>query len=67
MNCTAYGLIVAIPAVVAYAVLTNRSLQLAEELNRGSLKIFNWLSYAYEPIPATTGKPNARSERGIEA
>ena len=49
MNTTAYGLIVAIPALVMYAVLTNRANQLAEDLNQASLKVYNWLSYAYDP------------------
>lgn len=50
MNATAYGLIAAIPALVAFAILQNRSNQLAEDLNGSALKVFNWLSYAYEPI-----------------
>lgn len=50
MNATAYGLIVAIPALVMYAILQNRAQQLAEDMNRGALKVFNWLSYAYEPV-----------------
>ena len=49
MNCTAYGLIVAIPALVFYAILQNRSNQISEDMNRAALKAFNWLSYAYEP------------------
>lgn len=50
MNATAYGLIVAIPALVAFAILQNRSNALAEDLNQSALKVFNWLSYTYEPI-----------------
>jgi biopolymer transport protein ExbB/TolQ len=50
MNCTAYGLIVAIPALVMYAVLQGRAGTLAEDLNQAALKVFNWLSYSYEPI-----------------
>lgn len=49
MNTTAYGLIVAIPALVAYAVLANRGNQLSEDLNQASLKVYNWLSYSYDP------------------
>lgn len=49
MNTTAYGLIVAIPALVMYAVLMNRSNKLSEDLNQASLKVYNWLSYAYDP------------------
>ncbi len=50
MNCTAYGLIVAIPALVFYAILQNRANHLSEDLNRAALKAFNWLSFAYEPV-----------------
>jgi len=50
MNTTAYGLIVAIPALMMFAVLQNRTDQLVDDLNQASLKVFNWLSYSYEPI-----------------
>lgn len=50
MNATAYGLITAIPAILAYAVLMNRSNVLAEDLNQSALKVFNWLSFAYDPV-----------------
>lgn len=50
MNATAYGLIVAIPALIAYAILQNRANLLAEDLNQNSLKVFNWLSYAFDPV-----------------
>jgi biopolymer transport protein ExbB len=60
MNATAYGLITAIPALVAYAILQNRSNQLAEDLNGSALKVFNWLSFAYEPV----GFKNVKSSQG---
>ncbi len=50
MNATAYGLITAIPALVAYAILVNRTNVLMEELTQGALKAFNLLSYAYDPM-----------------
>jgi biopolymer transport protein ExbB len=50
MNATAYGLIVAIPALIAYAILVNRSNNLMEELTQGALKAFNLLSYTYDPM-----------------
>lgn len=50
MNATAYGLIAAIPALVAYAILMNRANLLSEDLNQGALKVFNWLSYNYETV-----------------
>lgn len=49
MNATAYGLIAAIPALVAFSILNNRANRLAEDLNQSALRVFNWLSYTYEP------------------
>lgn len=50
MNATAYGLVVAIPALVMYAILQNRANLLIEDLNQGALRVFNWLSFNYEPV-----------------
>lgn len=50
MNCTAYGLIVAIPALIMYSVLNNRSRALEDDLNQASTKILNWLSFSFEAI-----------------
>lgn len=50
MHATAYGLIMAIPALVMYAVYQNRATSLSEDINQSSLMIFNWLSYNYEPV-----------------
>lgn len=59
MNCTAYGLITAIPALIMYAILQNRATHLAEDLNSSALKAFNWLSYAYEPAGFQSFRANA--------
>jgi len=61
MNATAYGLIVAIPALVAYAILANRTNHLSEDLNQSALKVFNWLSYAYEPVGFKSFRSNEKS------
>lgn len=59
MNTTAYGLIMAIPALIMFAILQNRTNLLSEDLNQGALKIFNWLSYAYEAVPARSAIPKS--------
>lgn len=51
MNTTAYGLIMAIPSLVLYAVFVNRTTKLQEDLNQAAVKVFNWLSFNYESIP----------------
>lgn len=50
MNTTAYGLIMAIPTLIMFAVLSNRANNLTEDLHQGALKVFNWLSFYYEPV-----------------
>lgn len=68
MNCTAYGLIAAIPALIAYAILQNRATILSEDLNTAALKAFNWLSYTYEPAGFTSFRANGKgSESSREA
>ena len=50
MNTTAYGLIMAIPALFMFAVLQNRSNALQEDLTEGALRVFNLLSYNYQTL-----------------
>lgn len=50
MNTTAYGLIMAIPALFMFAVLQNRANALQEDLTEGAVRIFNLLSYNYQTL-----------------
>ena len=50
MNTTAYGLIMAIPALFMFAVLQNRSNALQEDLTEGAVRVFNLLSYNYQTL-----------------
>lgn len=59
MHCTAYGLIMAIPSLIAFAVLQSRANTLVEDMTEGSLKVYNWLSYAYAPV----GLRNTRAKQ----
>lgn len=43
MNCTAFGLIVAVPAVGIYSILQNRAQKLIDEINEISIKTFNFI------------------------
>lgn len=52
MNTTAFGLVVAIPTLLIYAVLANRSQVLTDDLNQAALKAYNWLSYSFNPLEA---------------
>jgi biopolymer transport protein ExbB len=50
MYATAYGLLMAIPALVAFAIFQNRANTLSEDTNQAALMVFNWLSFNYEPV-----------------
>lgn len=51
MHATAYGLIMAIPAIVMYSVLQNRVNKINEDMTHAGLRIFNLLGFHYESIP----------------
>lgn len=48
MNCTAFGLVVAIPALVAYAVYQNRTDRLISQLTETTTQVFHDLVYLLE-------------------
>jgi biopolymer transport protein ExbB/TolQ len=50
MNSTAYGLIVAVPALIMYAVLQNRATRLTDDLNKAALNLFIQLGFHYTPV-----------------
>jgi len=58
MNVTAYGLCVAVPALVMYAVLQNRATRLTDDLNKGALNLFIQLGYHYSPVTDKKSKSN---------
>jgi len=43
MNCTAFGLIVAIPALLFYAILQGKTQSIVDEVNEGSLRVVNFV------------------------
>lgn len=51
MHATAYGLVMAIPAIVMYSVLQNRVNKINEDMTQAGLRIFNLLGFHYESIP----------------
>lgn len=50
MNCTAFGLIVAIPTLVAYAIFQSRTDTLVTTLSEESAGIYNDLVYTSQPM-----------------
>jgi biopolymer transport protein ExbB/TolQ len=43
MHCTAFGLIVAVPAVLAYSFLQNQAQHLIDDINEISIRTFNFI------------------------
>jgi len=43
MNCTAFGLMVAVPSVVLYSIFQARAQTLIEDINEISIKTFNFI------------------------
>lgn len=56
MHSTAYGLIMAIPALVMYSVLQNRVTKLSEDMTQAALRIYNVLGFHYDAVPAKRTK-----------
>ena len=50
MHATAYGLIMAIPAIVMYSVLQNRINKLSDDMTQGALRVFNLLGFHYDSV-----------------
>lgn len=61
MTTTAYGLIVAVPALVAFAVLQTRSNRLLDDLNKAALRMFIWLGFNIENVSLKKAMRGARS------
>ncbi|MBU6375401.1 MAG: MotA/TolQ/ExbB proton channel family protein [Bdellovibrionales bacterium] len=55
MNCTAFGLIVAIPALVCFAIFQNRTDKVVSSLTEGATEIFNDLIFLTESDRAMAG------------
>jgi biopolymer transport protein ExbB len=43
MNCTAFGLIVAVPAVIVYSILQSKAQVIIDDINEISIKTFNFI------------------------
>jgi biopolymer transport protein ExbB/TolQ len=52
MHATAYGLMMAIPAIVMYSVLQNRVNRLSDDMTQAGLRIFNLLGFHYDSVPS---------------
>jgi biopolymer transport protein ExbB/TolQ len=59
MYATAYGLIMALPALIMFSVLQARANELSEDLSKAALKIYIWLGFNYESVPTSTSKKKA--------
>jgi biopolymer transport protein ExbB/TolQ len=51
MYATAYGLVMALPALIMFSVLQNRANALSDDLSKAALKLYIWLGFNYESVP----------------
>jgi biopolymer transport protein ExbB/TolQ len=59
MHCTAFGLIVAVPAVLAYSFLHNRAQHLIDDINEISIRTFNFILANRERFGVNEGEQKA--------
>jgi biopolymer transport protein ExbB len=64
MNCTAFGLATAIPALVAYSLLQGRTQQMVDEINETAVAVLNLIVTNKDKMkmPATVGAEAAVAE-----
>lgn len=53
MYATAYGLVMALPALIMFSVLQSRANALSEDLSKAALKLYIWLGFNYESVPSS--------------
>lgn len=56
MSATAYGLVVAVPALIAYAILQSRANDLTDDLNKAILRLYIFFGFSIEPQQTKTAK-----------
>jgi len=59
MNCTAFGLMVAIPALVAYSVLQGRTQHMIDDINETSVGVLNLIVANKDKIRMPASAPQA--------
>lgn len=62
MNCTAFGLIVAVPALVAFSIFQNKTDTIVATLTETTTKIYHDLVFLFEP----SAQPRPRSAKQAE-
>lgn len=67
MNCTAFGLVVAIPALVAFAYFQNRTDRIVTELTEGTSEIYHDLIFLTDgPVTQGQSKQSAKQRSSPE-
>jgi biopolymer transport protein ExbB/TolQ len=56
MNCTAFGLLTAIPALLLYAVLQGKTQKLVDDINEGSVRVLNLVLAHKDLLAAKAGR-----------
>jgi biopolymer transport protein ExbB/TolQ len=67
MNCTAFGLSVAIPALIAFSVLQGRTQVMMDELNESAVGLMNLILANRDKMRLAVAAPVEDEEEGAEA
>jgi biopolymer transport protein ExbB len=67
MNCTAFGLSVAIPALVAFSVLQGRTQVMMDELNESTVGLMNLILANRDKMKLAVAAPVDDEDDGAEA
>jgi biopolymer transport protein ExbB len=59
MNCTAFGLMTAVPLLLIHAVLQTKTTELIDSLEMASVKFLNSIIERKSPVPAPAARPGA--------
>ena len=57
MNCTAFGLITAVPALIAYSLLQGRTQHMVEEINETTVSVLNLIIANREKMKVPASVP----------
>lgn len=55
MNCTAFGLITAIPSLLLYAILQGKTQVIVDEINEGTVRMLNFVIANRDKLPTKEG------------
>jgi biopolymer transport protein ExbB/TolQ len=60
MNCTAFGLLIAIPSLLLYAILQGKTQKLVDDINEGSVRVLNLVLAHHDTLVESANRPSEK-------